>query len=173
MDLALGERPETRELRAARERILDPAVAQHIRRAREQEPPRGWIPVDGLLDRQQQVGDALDLVDHDRLVQTGEEADRVRLCRRARDSVVESDSPRRVVVLCYQARQRALADLARTHHVHDARIGERLEHKRMRMTRVDTRSHVRSIPNQAASIANHIVADSQFGTQPHRGPNRC
>ena len=56
VDLGLGERPQSHEFGAAREGVLDLAVAQDVGRTGEQESSGRGVPVDGLLDGEQEVG---------------------------------------------------------------------------------------------------------------------
>ena len=79
-DLGLCQRQHLDGLHPSGQAVGDPRQGQHVRRSGEQESPRPIVLVDRLLDRQQQVGGALDFVD-DGSVQAPDEAGRIGLSR--------------------------------------------------------------------------------------------
>jgi len=64
VDLPLGERPELDRLDAAGQRVRQAAQRHHARRPGEQVAAGPGVGVDLLLDGEQEVRHALDLVDH-------------------------------------------------------------------------------------------------------------
>ena len=85
---------------------------KHIGRAGEQKPARTIVLIDGLLDGQEQVRCALDLVD-DRFVQTPDESGRIGLGSREDRLIVERDvGP---VAVPHLFDERGLAGPARSH----------------------------------------------------------
>lgn len=73
VDLALGERPEREVLNPSRQCVGDGGQRQDVGGAREQELAAGLVGIEASLDRQQQLGYALDLIDRDRHVDVGDE----------------------------------------------------------------------------------------------------
>jgi hypothetical protein len=65
-DLRLGERPERDQRGAPGQGIVDLRRGEDVRRACQEELARALLAVDALLDRKQQGGRPLDLVDEDR-----------------------------------------------------------------------------------------------------------
>jgi hypothetical protein len=124
VDLSLGERPELDRLDAARQRVRQAAQSQHARRPGEQVAAGPGVGVDLFLDGEQEVGHALDLVDHH---QPGgvHEAVRIHGRRLAGRRGVEV-APLGVPALGHQAEQRAFPALAGAGDEDDPRIRQRL-----------------------------------------------
>ncbi len=76
-DLALGERPHVDAIDPSRERILDPLGGEHVGGTGDHETAGRGVGVDGLLELEQQVGRAVDLVDERRARQVSHESGRV------------------------------------------------------------------------------------------------
>src|SRR5690606_1453571 len=66
-DLSHGERPKREDLDAAGERFRERRDDARMRRSGEEEPAGSAMLLDGELDRPEDLGDALDLVDDERL----------------------------------------------------------------------------------------------------------
>jgi hypothetical protein len=107
----------------ASEAVSDARQGQHIGRAGQQETARAIIFVDRLLDRQQQIGRALDLVD-DGAIQTSDEPGRVGLGGLKDGLVVEcAVGP---AGFSHLSHQRRLAGPARSDDEDDRRVCKRL-----------------------------------------------
>ena len=135
LDLRLGERPEIEDLDPACQRLVDLRCGEDVRGAGEEKPAGPLIEIDGFLDREQEVGSALHLVDQRRLTQRRDEACRVAARRVARRLVVEREDLGGIVPEGDIACERALAHLASAEHQDDACVRECLEHQRAQMPR--------------------------------------
>jgi len=80
---------------------------------REQELASSLLCVEASLDRQEQLGRALDLVDGNRTRDVGDEAGRIPSRRACRGFIVEADQARGELLLDYVGDERALAELSR------------------------------------------------------------
>ena len=89
VDLALRQRPELDCLHPSREYVRQPPQAEHAGGAGEQEPAGTRVGVDRLLDREQQFGHPLDLID-DHEISAGNELGRVILRRLPDGSAVQA-----------------------------------------------------------------------------------
>ena len=93
----LDERRQAQVLRSPGERVGDPRRGQDFRRAGEQELPRSRIVIDAHLNRQEQVGHALDLIDHNRRDEPRDEAARIGRRGVPDRLIVESQDRRRPI----------------------------------------------------------------------------
>jgi hypothetical protein len=135
MDLGLGERPELDSADPASERLGDPRCCEDVGGAGQQKTPRCRVLVDALLDRVEQVRNALDLVDQYRPAQAGDEAVWIEAGGLAGRLIVECDA-RGGVLACHDLLgEGALADLPRTQDEHDSAVAERIDDERMRAAR--------------------------------------
>ena len=118
-DFGPRQRQHLEGLHPAGETVGDPWQGQHIRRAREEKPARTIILVDRLLDRQKQVGSALDLVD-DGPVEAPDETGRIGLGSLEDGLIVERD----IVSTGFPhlLDERGLAGPARSYDQHHGRI---------------------------------------------------
>jgi hypothetical protein len=66
-------RPLIGRLHTSGERVVDRAGRQDVRRPGQQEPSGRCVPVHGVLDREEQVGNPLDLVYEHGAAQPGDE----------------------------------------------------------------------------------------------------
>ena len=98
--------------------------------AGEQELAGRLIAVDHALDGEDQVGKSSDLVDEDRPVEPGEEPGWIGLRGLAGALVVHADDLGRVLGFGDRLAERALSNLSRAHHHHDASVVERLQDSR-------------------------------------------
>ena len=111
-DLSPGQRQHLDGFHPAGQAVGDSRQGQHIRRAGEQKSTRAIVLIDCLLDRQQQVGRALDFVD-DGSVQAANEAGRIGLGGLKHRLIVERDiGPTGVP---HFSDERGLAGPARSH----------------------------------------------------------
>jgi hypothetical protein len=72
VDLALGERPQLERLHLSRQGIGHVPEAEDTCGPGQQEPPRARVRIDDLLDRTQELGDPLNLVDDEHRLVTYE-----------------------------------------------------------------------------------------------------
>ena len=113
--LGAGQRQHLDGFHPAGQTVGDARQREHVRGAGQQEAAGAIVLVHGFLDRQQQIGRALDLID-DRLVQSANEAHRIGLCGVERRLVVEGDvGP---PGLSHLPHQRRLAGAARADDQH-------------------------------------------------------
>ena len=122
----MRERPQLDPLGASRERLRDPQRRPYVGGPGEQKhagraPPAGARPIYAALDRRQQLGCLLELVDYSRQLEGVDEPVRVGVCRRPWTSVVESDLAR-AALLRDQRGERALPGLARANDHDDGRV---------------------------------------------------
>jgi hypothetical protein len=96
--LSLRKRPEPVILSPTGQRIRDSRSRQDVRRSREQKLPRALVEVDALLDREQHIRYPLDLVDHDRRREIGDEPGGVSLRRGPRRAIVQRQASGGVLV---------------------------------------------------------------------------
>ncbi len=154
-DLRLRERPQRDERDPARQRVVDLRRREDVRGARHEEPPGSPRAVDVRLDREQQLGGALDLVDQHRPGEVGDERRRVHEREIADRLVVQAQRLGDPCTRCQPLRERALADLPRTHHEDHRAKGQCLGCERQCVARVEI-SHTRwkSIQNQEMQLAD-------------------
>jgi hypothetical protein len=129
-DLPLGERPEGDDLHPAGERLGDPGQEEEVGRAGEQEAARPAVAVDLRLDRQEEVRDALDLVQGDRAGKTGQEPRGIVLGSGADGRVVQGEIAGRALPGAQFLDQGALPDLARSVQQDDRSIPQGGEQER-------------------------------------------
>jgi hypothetical protein len=100
LQFGLRERPELHDLDPPCQRLCNLRDLEHVGRAREQELPRTRVPVDQVLDLEEEVRNTLDFVDQHRTSEAGDEPGRV--CRGcfARGRVVQTEHVGGVLVLC-------------------------------------------------------------------------
>ncbi len=117
-------------LDAAGKRISDHRRRPDVGRTRDKEPARHDLSVDALLDREQQIGGPLDLVDDGRPRHHRDHPRRV--CPRGvpRGRVVEGDVGGGVVGPDEIPHERRLAGLPRSEYGHHSRLGEGFEEQR-------------------------------------------
>jgi hypothetical protein len=124
-ELGLGERPQRQRLHPPRQRVGEPGRTERPRRSGEQETPGPPGAIDLGLDRQQQLGKALSLVDADQPCSPADEPDGIGP-RGIEDAGVVERQPPPVRPRHHMFGQGALARLTRTGHDHHRRIGQRL-----------------------------------------------
>ena len=78
MQFTLGKRQELQGFHPASQRVRDRGQRHQIGGTGQKKPTRPAVFIDALLDGQQQLGCALDLIDH-RPVQTADHACRIAL----------------------------------------------------------------------------------------------
>lgn len=98
-ELGLREWPQPQQLDASGERLLHLARGQDVRRPGEQEPAGCLIAVNDPLDREDQIGHSLDLVDEHRALEPSEEPGWIGLRGLAGALVVHAHGRRRVLAL--------------------------------------------------------------------------
>jgi hypothetical protein len=91
VNLGLRQRPQTDGFNPPGERILDALGRQDVGRAGEQEPPRSPVAIHVLLDGQQQVRGALDLVQQHRTAEPTDEPSGISQSRRTYGVIVEAE----------------------------------------------------------------------------------
>jgi hypothetical protein len=131
INLALRERPELDGLHPAGQRVRQATEPQHPGRSAEQVAARTSVVVYLNLDRQQQFGDPLDLVD-DHHVLVVDESGWIRQCRLADYRRVQV-SPFNGVGAGDLSEQGALPALPCAVDEHDARVLESLPDRRLRV----------------------------------------
>jgi hypothetical protein len=131
VEFALGQRPQLDRLGPAGQRIRQAAQAQQASGAGQQVPAGSGVGVDLLLDGEQEIGDALDLVDHHELGGI-DEPDGVRDRRLAGDGIIQIPPPC-VPALGHHADQRALPGLPGPVDEHHSGVSQRLGHRRFGM----------------------------------------
>jgi len=110
-----------------RKSVGDGRQREDVRRFREQELASHLVCVEASLDRQEQLGRALDLVDCGRPGDVGDETRGVRACCARGGVIVKADQARGVVLRDEVGDQRALADLSRAEQRHSPAIAQRLQ----------------------------------------------
>ena len=105
----------------ARQGVAELGQQQEVGGAGEEKSAGAPIPVHGELERAQQLGDALDLVEDHAVGQCGEKAVGVRLGLGERIGIVEADV---AVARGEGAGERGLAALARAEQAHHRGVGE-------------------------------------------------
>ena len=133
LDLGLGQRPQREAVDPAGQGVEDPLAGQDVRRSGDDEPPRDRVRVDCLLELQQQVGRAVDLVDERRAAQARDEPGRVVVGGLARGRFVEAELAHRPGAAWSGelADQRGLADLARPGDEDDPRVVDAVGDQRL------------------------------------------
>jgi hypothetical protein len=81
LDFSLGQRPQRQNLHPPGQRFGDLGQEQDVRGAGQQIAPGSALPVNLDLQRREELGSALDLIEHDRTVERFDEAGGVRQCR--------------------------------------------------------------------------------------------
>src|SRR5688500_2551387 len=130
--LGFGERVELNDFHPSRERIAE--LRQQVGRSGQQEAPRTPVVVDGDLDRAQQLGRALNLVERDLFRQRGDESRRVAARGRQDAVVVQAEI---CALGAKRACERALAALARAKQADDRRVGERRRQRAPELARIE------------------------------------
>ena len=127
---------QAQDLHPTDQRIGQPGHQQHVGRARQQEASRRALSVHRRLDRREQAGGSLHLIEDGVLRQIRHKPNRVGLGRCHGDIVVEADVG---VAGCipHLAREGGLAALARPVDEHDGGIGQRVLQAGERKTRVE------------------------------------
>jgi hypothetical protein len=151
VDLALGERPHVDAVDAAREGVLDPSGLEHVRRAGDHETSWRRVLVHGLLEREQQVGDPMDLVDERRPREIGHESGRVAHRGFPRRLIVQREGGHRMLVGRDVVDERGLSDLSCAADEDDPEVLESFDDER-----ADT-------AGDQAEFARHgrVMADAQ------------
>jgi hypothetical protein len=126
-ELPLGERPKADVVDAAGKRVGDHRQRDHVGGAGKQELPAVVARVKAHLDRQDQIGRSLDLVDHRRAGDVVDEARRVLQRAASRVLVVERQVFGRVLVGRYLLYERALAHLPGAEHADSSRCCQGLQ----------------------------------------------
>ena len=116
---------QPQDAHASGQRIRELGHEQHVGRAGQDEAARRPPPVDRMLERGEEFGDALHLVQDGPFRQLGHEADGVLPGRAAQCLVVEGEVAV-AAALSDGAGKRRLAALARAVDQHRRRIGQRL-----------------------------------------------
>jgi hypothetical protein len=127
VDLRLGERPELDPPDPPGQRLRDPRGGENVRRARQQKPPGRRFLVDRLLDRVEEVGGQLDLVDQHRSAQPSDEPVGIDAGSLTSGLVVQRDDLGRVLARDDLLGEGALPDLSGTQHEHHPAVAERLD----------------------------------------------
>src|SRR3972149_1128178 len=94
LHLPLGQGPERKDLHPTDEGASHPRDQPDVRRSRQKEAAGPPVPVHRRLERQEQVGDPLDLVDHDQPFLPADEGRRVGLGRSPERGIVGGAPPR-------------------------------------------------------------------------------
>src|SRR5680860_402217 len=125
-DLPLREGPQAQHLHAAGERVGDARQAEHVRRAGEDEAAGATVLVDARLDREQQVGRSLHLVNDQRARIAGDEGGRVVTGRGEVQATIQAHVAGLAELDDEGLRERALAALPRPDEHRDRRIAQGL-----------------------------------------------
>ncbi len=140
--LALGKRREIDVPDATRKRVGDGGEREEVCRSGEQELPARLVAVEAPLDRQQQARYTLNLVDHRRAGDRGDETCRVfSRCVRRR-LVVEADQSGGMLVCRDVCDERALTDLPGPQQRDGATFGKRFEDLRADVARKEVFRHL-------------------------------
>lgn len=124
VDLALSQRPELNGLQPSRQGIRQPLEAQHLGRPGKQETPRPLVDVDSVLEREEELGRSLHLVDEQQPV-VAQETHGIGAGRREHRGIVQPPFHRRRGATQDEPSERALADLARAVDEDHPGVGER------------------------------------------------
>lgn len=162
--MAEGRKPQV--LGPPGQRVRDPRSREDVRGARQQELPGSRIAIDADLDRQQQIGDALDLVEHHRDRQPRYKTSGVAGRSVSRRLIVKRQDRCRPVARGDPLDQRALPDLTRTEDDHDTRVRERFENARPEPA-IDHR-HERSTLETRQICGAHIGKSTDYITADQR-----